>query len=183
MEKQLNQKYFLQLSTDTDSSLAEYCITQGYQGYTVMIISQKSRKVITSNGWIETLHQGLEKVEIADDQINVLLYYKGQESPLIIEIPQNVDSSYFDLTEYHIEKVLLQMKEKGLTYDDFWAEYYSGTNTVYGYYQKKQSFIVTKIDVITGSFCIEEEISPEDLKNILRECASLNSFREQNFKF
>lgn len=87
-----------------------------------------------------------------------------------------------ELTDEHINRVLIQMKERGLSYDDFWAEYYDGTNTTYGYDRDKQCYICTMIDIIAASFIIEEEISEAALKERLLECGSLQSFREQGFK-
>jgi hypothetical protein len=176
------QKYFIEMNKDDNSQRIDYYVTKGYQGYTVMMFSPVSYKIITAKGWIETLHKEFERIEISEDQSSVLVYYKNMEKPSIIDIPKNVDSTYYQLTDWHIEQVLIQMKEFGLSFDDFWAEYYNGTNTVYSYDPKKQSYMVTKIDVIVGSFCREEELSAEDLKAILKESASLNSLREQKFR-
>jgi len=182
MDNKDEQKYFIDINKDENSLRVNYYVTKGFQGYVVMMFSPNSYKIITKNGWIETRHQGLEKVEISHDQKNVLAFYSGKEDPLILEIPPDVNSSYYNLTDWHIDQVLFQMKEFGLSFDDFWAEYYNGTNTVYSYDKKKQSYMVTKIDVIVGSFYREEEITVEDLKSILKESASLNSLREQKFK-
>lgn len=136
--------------------------------------------VLTEKGWQKQEHKDFLAVEIADDQENVLVYYKKKKHPEKIAIPI-VGPDVLKLKDDHIEKVVRQMKEDGLTYDDFLEEYYNGTNTTYGYNKQTGKYTVTKIDIVAASFFNVEVISVDELKSLLMKNASLHELREQGF--
>src|SRR5262245_1084809 len=87
-------------------------------GSVLMHITDQSVSVITEGGWKETPHEEFQKVEIAHDDQNVLLYYENREAPVVLPIPLPPDPKSFIVTADHLDKVLMQMKEKGRYYDD-----------------------------------------------------------------
>lgn len=87
----------------------------------------------------------------------------------------------FTLTETQLQDALQQMREKGLTYEDFWTEYDHGTQTVYGYDKKTGRYTVTQTDIMAAAFVQEDEMSPEEMKAKLAEIANLHELRSQGF--
>lgn len=173
------QRYYLEQLSNSNG-IINYYVLEGQNGRALMIFEKDIFSVLTEKGWHKQSHHDLLKVEIAEDQENVLVYYDKKKQPEKIPIP-TVDPDVLILKEEHIDKVIKQMKDDGLTYDDFWEEYYNGINTTYSYDRKKGHYKVTRIDIIALSFYIKEEISVDELKSTLMECASLHELREQGF--
>lgn len=159
----------------------DYYVTEGKGGRALLIFRKSHYSVLTPQGWQENTHQGLQNVEISADREHVLVFYTGKEQPLVLAIP-DVGPEVLKLTESHVEQVLKQMQSRGLTYDDFWEEYYEGINTTYAFDRQKKKFTVTRIDIVAASFMTVEEINTAELKCFLLENASLHDLRKQGFK-
>jgi hypothetical protein len=185
MNDKKEQRYFLEIVEGDDrGSKPLYIVTGGKRGKAVFMFSQKNISTLTEQGWKEQPHSGFEKVEIAADQENVLVYYTGQKA-ITLPIPTGIDPDVLakntTLTGDHLDRVIIQMKEKDLYYDDFDAEYFQGINTTYGFNKEKNCYTCTQIDIIVGSFMFENEMSVPELKETLLNCASLYHLRKQGF--
>ena len=90
-------------------------------------------------------------------------------------------SSKKTLSARQIDCVLEQMQTKGLSYDDFWSEYYDGTNTTYSWDADLNEYVITQIDIIVGSFFHTSVISRPELHQILLKQANAADLQEQGF--
>ncbi len=87
-----------------------------------------------------------------------------------------------EITSELLDHILDQMISENLVYDDYWAEFYEGTNTTYQYDKEKQGFTRTQADVIAASFIEIDELSRVEMKEALKECVKYEDLLEQGFK-
>jgi hypothetical protein len=86
------------------------------------------------------------------------------------------------LTAQQVEQVLEQMRSRGKRWYDPWSEYDEGTSIGYGWIADREVFQVTRIDVVVGSFFTEEDVSPDEVRRVLRERANLYDLGKQGFE-
>jgi len=177
------ENFFIEIisNSDTDKHPA-YFVTKGHLGQTIMTFDKTTHSTLTDKGWQETDHHGFLKAEISEDQRYVLAYYEDQKEPQKFKLSDPPDPKLFELTEARMDSIIKQMKENGKNFNDFWAEYEEGTNTVYEWDTEKNHFKVTEIDIVVGSFMHETEIEEDYVREKLLEIASFHSLKEQGFK-
>ena len=176
----MEKKYFLEIITDEDNKPTLFIITEGKKGRGVIIANNTSFKVLSEAGWLEKQHKDFKELKLSDDNKHALIYYKQTNDPIEIKIP-TIDVNELELTVNHINAIIDQMKKSGKTYDDFWEEYLEGTSALYRYDEANECFLVTKMDITEGSFFTEDELSEEEVRNIIKENGSMFHLREQGF--
>lgn len=84
-------------------------------------------------------------------------------------------------TNQQIEKIIKQMRDEGLQFEDEIADYFHGEQRIYAYDEKKNTFIAIKTDTIAASYMKNIKISEEELRKIISEI-DLKDFQDQGFK-
>ena len=80
-----------------------------------------------------------------------------------------------------IHSIIKQMKEKGISYEDYESEYFEGEHRSYYYDMKKKQFVFERMDVVVGSYFFEHIKSEEWMIDALSEYSVLD-FKESGFK-
>lgn len=155
-----------------------WCVSEHPGGRVRAILSRHERQVLTQNGWTVKPHLELRRVEVEGHR--VLLWCGETERPECLDLP-DVEPGAERLAARHVELVLRQMREKSLVVEDAAAEWADGMSTTYAWDAARDSFLVTRVDTISGGFLSEREIDTDSLKRELLLRGSLQALRDAGF--